>query len=116
MIEIRNLKLALSGGVDHDRAYDPEALARAVARKLGCPAADLAFCQVAKRSVDARNKGDVHFVATVHARLRADEEAEAALVARLGDGNVCLAQPRPFQLPSLGRGLFSPLNSTTAEA
>ena len=105
MIEVRNLRLALSGGIARETPYDPDALASAVARKLGLPTKDLRTCQVTKRSVDARNKGDVHFVVTARACLCAGSDAEAALVARLGDASVSIAQPRAFELPKLGRVL-----------
>ena len=53
MIEIRNLKLALSGGKATGVAYDPDHLRLAVSRKLRVDASDIDECRVMRRAVDA---------------------------------------------------------------
>ena len=75
MIEIRNLKLALSGGKATGVAYDPDHLRLAVSRKLRVDASDIDECRVMRRAVDARKRGDIHYVVSVYASLRAGASA-----------------------------------------
>ena len=81
MIEIRNLRLPLSAG-------DPTAegaLVRAVAKRLGIEVGRIASVRLLKRSVDARRKSDVHFVASLGVTLDdATDEGEEAVVRRVG--------------------------------
>ncbi len=50
-----------------------------------------------KRSVDARRKGNVHFVATLGVTLDvASDESEADVVHRIGDGDVRIGEPVPL--------------------
>ena len=100
MIEIRNLSLPLSGAVA-GRGYDPKRLRSAVARKLRCEAGDIATCELARRSIDARRKGDVHFVATVRVGL-SPEIDERDVVQRSRTRDVVPWEPHALELPVLG--------------
>lgn len=103
MLEIRNLPLPLSGGRASGLAYDEGRLRDAVAAALGVSSVDVADCRVARRSVDARNKSDVHFVATVRARLSGGDRAEACLAAGLK--NVVVYDGVPYEPPVLSGAL-----------
>jgi len=89
VIEIRGIALSLS-------ACDPTAeqgLEAVAARYLSVDACVIDSVRVLKRSVDARRKGDVHFVVTLGVDLGDGAgEGEASLVSRLGDANVVMSQ------------------------
>ncbi len=105
MIEIRNLNLPLSGGKASGLAYDPNRLREACARRLGCKPRELGFCTVVRRSVDARRRGDVHFVATVRVEpAEGGAESEERLVARVASNDVVPVRERPFEPPRLETG------------
>ncbi len=99
MLELRNLNLPLSGGKASGLAYDPGRLRDAAASRLGCRPADLASCAVVRRSVDARRKGDVHYVATVHAALKGGAAEEGRVLARRSGADVVIAKDLSFELP-----------------
>lgn len=78
MIEIANLRIALDAfapGADADSE-----LREAAAKALGIASAAISEVRLAKRSVDARKKTDVHFVCTLIVGL-VDEASEARFVA-----------------------------------
>ncbi len=104
MIEIRNLKLTLSGGKATGVAYDPDFLRLAVSRKLGVGVGDIEQCQVTRRAVDARKRGDVHYVASVRASLRGGSAQEGRLVAALSTNDVVLAKEASFEPAKLQAG------------
>ena len=89
MLEVSNVQLPLDAGLPG--AAGERFVREAAARALGAPAAEVAAVRVLKRSVDARKKRDVHFVATLGVEL-ADAAAEdrvlAAAQARGGAGVV----------------------------
>ena len=62
MLRLSNLALPLD--------YTEASLAAAVAKKCGITPDLLLSCIVVRRSVDARKKDDVHFVLTVHLKVR----------------------------------------------
>lgn len=98
MIEIRNLKLPLSAG---DPSV-PEALVRAAAARLGIHEGQIAHVCLLKRSIDARRKGSVHFVATLGVTLLdATAASEADVALRVGADDVRIALPEP--LPAIPR-------------
>ena len=111
MIEIRNLKLALSGGKATGVAYDPDHLRLAVSRKLRVDASDIDECRVTRRAVDARKRGDIHYVASVHASLRAGASAEGRVVAALASNDVVVAKQEAYEPPVLegGRSVARPV-------
>lgn len=90
MIEIRNVKLPLSAGIS---GATGEAQ-RIAAQKLRIAEEQLEDVRLLKRSVDARRKADVHFVATLGVTLKtpASDEDEASLVVRLADKDVVVAR------------------------
>ena len=104
MIEIRNLKLALSGGKATGVAYDADLLRLAVSRKLGIDVSDIDACSVARRAVDARKRGDVHYVASVRASLHEGAACEERLVASLATNDVVLAKEASYEAPKLEAG------------
>jgi uncharacterized FAD-dependent dehydrogenase len=71
MVELQNLSLPLS--------YDEEGLRRAAAARLGVASEDILRVGLLRRSVDARKKSDVHFVAAVSVMMRT---GEAELLSR----------------------------------
>ena len=89
MLEVSNVRLPLDAGLPG--AAGERLVREAAARALGAPAAEVAAVRVLKRSVDARKKRDVRFVATLGVEL-ADAAAEdrvlAAAQARGGAGAV----------------------------
>lgn len=100
MIEIRNLQLPLSGGEASGVAYDPARLRDACARRLRCDPSELGACAVVRRAVDARKRGDVHFVAT--ARVEAADGSPASerhLVGRAASNDVVMANPPAYEPP-----------------
>ena len=62
MLSLANLSLPLD--------VTEASLRAAVAKKCGIASDQLLSCRVVKRSVDARKKDDVHFVVTVHFRVK----------------------------------------------
>ncbi len=98
MIEIRNLALPLSAGLP---TGDTQMRATA-ARRLGVAEERIASMKLLKRSVDARRKSNVHFVATLGVTLAAAGESEAAVVARTADADVFVAEvPQAITSPQL---------------
>ena len=65
MLRLDNLSLPLS--------YDLPMLTEVVLRKLRAPADQLISLTLAKKSVDARDKGDVHFVLSVDVKLKNED-------------------------------------------
>ncbi len=74
MLRLSNISLSLDSG---DRA-----LHQAAAKKLGVPVSELNSLRITKKSVDARDKGDVHFVYSVDVSLRQED----AVLSRLRFG------------------------------
>lgn len=105
MIELRNLALPLSVGTPPDES----ALTRAAAARLGVDPARIASVRLLRRSVDARRKTNVHFVATLGVTLSATsgerpDESEQALVDLLGDADILVPAPQlPPVIPRLER-------------
>ncbi len=127
MIEIRNLALPLSAGLPSGEAQ----MRAAAARRLGVAEERIAALRLLKRSVDARRKENVHFVAALGVTLDACGESEADVVARLGDSDVTLAEaaapepvvrlsaapyPRPVVVGTGPAGLFAALTLARAGA
>ncbi len=102
MLELSNVALPLDAGLADARAE--KLTRRAAARALAVAPADIAAIHLLKRSVDARKKNDVHFVATLGVELAGGPAAEqAALEAAAGRKsgvNVKLHKPyQPLQVP-----------------
>ena len=87
MLRCSNLSLPLD--------YTEEVLRAAVFKKCGIPSSCLLSCSVVKRSVDARNKSDIHFVVTVHFKVK----NEQSLLKQCRFLSVVPGVP-PFSVPS----------------
>ena len=87
MLRIDNLSLPLS--------WDMPLLTETVLRKLRIPADMLQSITLAKKSVDARDKGDVHFVISVDVKVKNED----AVLKRLKPG--VANRVNPPQLPAL---------------
>ena len=91
MIQISNLPLPVDGNLD--------LLRKKAARALGLRPGALGELSLLRQSIDARNKGDVHYVYTVGLDLP-DEEA----VVRSAPGKtVTLIQPKHYVFPAVKR-------------
>ncbi|MDO4503378.1 MAG: FAD-dependent oxidoreductase [Coriobacteriia bacterium] len=98
MIEVSNVRLPLDAGL-----LEGQPLIRAAAAKAcGVGKNQLRNVQVSKRSVDARKKTDVHFVASLVVELAHDKDEERLLRkgSPLKGVNVKLWQPyEPLEVP-----------------
>lgn len=103
MLRINNIKMPLNADIKDLRCK--------AAEKLGCVAADLNNFKVAKKSVDARNKQNVHFVYSVDCEPRIATEGdkdveqlppEEKLMFNLPDDGV-----RPVVVGSGPAGMFA---------
>lgn len=101
MIEIRNLALSLDAGT----LSGEELMRRTAAKRLGVDGGRCAKVRLLKRSVDARRKSNVHFVATLGVTLAPTHpESEAEVVSRLGDSDIVLSDSATPTAPvRLGR-------------
>ena len=61
MLRIGNLPLPIGGGMDQ--------LRRRAARELGVRPGALGKLEIVRQSIDARNKGEVHYVYTVEVSM-----------------------------------------------
>ncbi|WP_294418972.1 NAD(P)/FAD-dependent oxidoreductase [uncultured Senegalimassilia sp.] len=105
MLEISNLALPLDAGLEGKQAE--KLVRRAAARALNIPPNDITQIRLLKRSVDARKKHDVHFVATLGVELVGGAQAEAAAIEaaahRKSATNVKAHRPyEPLQVPQVG--------------
>ena len=88
MLRVGNLSIPLSA--------TEEEIAQQLLRRLRIPREALLSWKIHRKSVDARDKGDVHFVLTVDVTLR----EEAAVLRRLKPGVAVRVQPAPaLRLP-----------------
>ena len=105
MLEISNLALPLDAGLEGKQAE--KLVRRAASRALNVAPNDIAEIRLLKRSVDARKKHDVHFVATLGVELAGGAQAEAAAIEaaahRKGAANVKAHRPyEPLRVPQVG--------------
>ena len=92
MLRIDNLSLPLG--------WDMTTLTEAVLRRLRIPADMLQSLTLAKKSVDARDKGDVHFVISVDVKVKNED----AILKRLKPGTA--NRVNPPQIPPLQKAGF----------
>lgn len=104
MLEASNVRLPLDAGLPGAAA---EALVRAAAAEaLGVGEGAVRSVRVLKRSVDARKKRDVHFVATLGVELASAQDEERALAAAAENPQVKRHVPyEPPRVPALGEAL-----------
>ena len=86
MIRLSNLKVPLD--------YDDKTLLRLAETKLNARG-QVERARVAKKSVDARDKGDVHFVMALDVALRGDEQKVLSRLPRSVQAAPCRPEPRP---------------------
>lgn len=91
MIELRNVELPLSAGLEGGE----QQMLCAAARRLRIAEDRIAEVRLLRRSVDARRKGNVHFVATLGVTLTGGSAEETEAVARCGRADAVIAEPRP---------------------
>ena len=91
MLRISNLPLPVEGGM--------ERLRERAARALGVRPGALGELTIVRQSIDARKKGDVHYVCTVEVSMP-DEEA---LVKSAPGRNVTLSERVPYTFPAVTR-------------
>ena len=96
MIRIQNLSLALGEGMDQ--------LQKKAAAQLGLRPEQLLSFSLARQSIDARKKGDIHYVCAVD--LSAPHEEE--LVARANSRWVSLLDREEYQFPPVRRNSSLP--------
>ena len=105
MLEISNLALPLDAGLEGKQAE--KLVRRAAARALNIPPNDITEIRLLKRSVDARKKHDVRFVATLGVELAGGAQTEASAIeaaaSRKGAANVKAHRPyEQLQVPQVG--------------
>ncbi len=94
MIRISNLTLA--PGESEQR------LLSLAAKTLGVRPGDIRQLTLARQSIDARKKQDVHWVYAVDVSLEREDREEQA-VRRAGRGSVTLHRPQPYRFPAVTR-------------
>ena len=82
MIKVANLHVPLT--------FERETLVKACADKLKIPADSIQNVQLVKKSVDAREKDNVHFAVAVEAEIEGNEKK---LVAKRRSGEITIAEP-----------------------
>ena len=95
MLQVAHLRLEIGDG--------PDQLRRRTAQALGVPPEEILELSLARQSIDARKKQDVHLVCAVKVRLK-DEER---ILAR-GFKYVSLLEEHPYVLPSVQRAFPLP--------
>lgn len=91
MLRIQNIPLPIDGRLGH--------LKKKAARILGVKPDAIVGLSLARQSIDARKKNDVHYVCTVDVSV-ADE---GKVMARCRDKNVSLHQSTPYVFPPVRR-------------
>lgn len=91
MIRIQQLKLPLD--------YTMDLLRRAAAKRLRVPEDQIGECELVKRSVDARKKPDIQYVAVVDVSLK---QPEAPVVKKVKRPDVILTKKTMYELPESG--------------
>ncbi len=107
MLELSNVRLPLDAGIEEDAELDgvePRKLIRkAAAEVLHIKRKKISSIELIKRSIDARKKSDVHFVATLKVTLK-DESLEQQILdeaeKRGGSGAVAGTQVQRYIPPT----------------
>lgn len=100
MLRIQNIALPLDGGIPQ--------LKKKAARILGLRPEAVTSLTLARQSIDARKKSDVHYVCTVDVSVTDEEK----VMARCRDRRVSLHQDTPYVFPPVRRS--SPLPPVVA--
>ncbi len=96
MIRVRDIPLPIGG--------DLEQLKKRVARVLNLRPGQIRQMSVARQSIDARKKNDVHYVYTVDVTV----DQEAAVVRAVGGSKVTLHDPEEYRFPAVTAKLACP--------
>lgn len=101
MLEVSNVELPLDAGVPG--ASVDVYLRSAVARQMHLTPKDISQVKLIRRSVDARKKGNVHFVATIAFEVKDQRIAEKLLRTKRAKEHVPYAplKPEPFRPAAL---------------
>lgn len=91
MIRVRDLPLPLDGNM--------EQLKKRVARVLNIRPGEIRDLSIARQSIDARNKNDVHYVYTVDVSV----DREEAVAKRVTSLKATLYAPQPYEFPAVRR-------------
>lgn len=91
MIRVRDLPLPLNG--------DLEQLKKRAARVLNIRPGEIGEMTIARQSIDARNKSDVHYMYTVDVSV----EREQVVVKRAANPKAALYSPQPYVFPAVRR-------------
>ena len=91
MIQIGNLSLPIDG----DRGL----LQKRAARALGVRPGALGELTIVRQSIDARNRGNVHYTYTVAVSMPGEEQ----IVKNAPGRGITLIQPHPYVFPKVGR-------------
>ena len=91
MIRVRDLALPLNG--------DMEQLKKRAARALNIRPGEIGEMTIARQSIDARNKSDVHYVYTVDLTV----DREEVVVKRAASPKAALYAPQPYAFPAVRR-------------
>lgn len=91
MLRIANLPLPVGAGMD--------LLRKRAARALGVRPGALGELEIVRQSIDARKKGDVHYVYTVEV----DMPDEGAVLKAAPGGRVTLVEHTPYSFPPVAR-------------
>ena len=90
MIIVRNLRLGLEESED--------ILAQRALKKLKVGADKLESIKLAKRSLDARKKNDLHYTCAVTVKLKGDE---GRIVERARSADVAIYAPKEYEIPKV---------------
>lgn len=93
-ILVRNVRLGLE--------ESEERLLESVARRLGVPRSAIRAYAPVRRSLDARDHTNLHFVYHVEVALEESAERQRSRVEQLGAAGVVLLEPKPAVEPSPG--------------
>ena len=91
MIRIANIPLPIGGGMDQ--------LRKRAARALGVRPGALGELDIVRESIDARNRGDVHYIYTVETAL----PDEAAVLRTAPGKHLTLTERKPYVFPKVTR-------------
>lgn len=100
MIKLSNLKLPLS--------YTERTLRHTAAEQLHVPEESIQSIRIIKKSVDARDKGDVHFVLTIAVALALPEDRVLSRLRRGVQASILKPPPQESPLPE-ARFAYRPL-------
>ena len=107
MLELSNVRMPLDAGLSG--AAGKRVMRRAAARALGVPEGKLAEIRLLKRSVDARKKSDVHFVAALAVSFAAGEDAGAHVLKSVRGVRVRPYKPsEPLRIPCCSHAAQKP--------